>query len=424
MFVGSANGGVWRTADGTATAPAWTPVTDNQPVQCSSIAALTVSGADSQTVYAGCGGSTSSEMGADWNVLNTGEWGGVMMSSDGGDSWKMTGFPQNFYVTSIVASGGSLLVSARSHVFDKDKGGVWISTDGPAFATWTQVVTSPVFDLLDAGNGVILAAVPYNSTTTVLASSDSGKSWGDWSAGLQWPFRQVPFYPTLAISTAEDPPMVFVGALTIDTQDSTKSGSGIFRRPLTGLLLGAGNNDTGGGGGEWIAVGNTGGTGPTDLDGDAMPKDRMALLPHPTEAATLFVAGNGDDIAYRVNWQTGTWADMTGADTADNSAPHCDCRNFHWSADGKELYLVSDGGIFGRKGAESVGGSWRSMNGDIGVMEVCCVRMFRMFRMFRRAKRGERSVVGSVPSRRLIDFPPFFPPPHLSFFAFLSFFCF
>lgn len=175
----------------------------------------------------------------------------------------------------------------------------------------------------------------------------------------------------MAISTATTPATVFVGALTINTEDATKSGSGVFRRSLSfDSAASAASAASSTGDNAWIAVGNVGGAGPTDLDGDAMPKDRMALLPHPTEASTLFVAGNGDTIAYRVNWQSGSWTDMTGADTADNSAPHCDCRNFHWSADSKELYLVSDGGIFGRTGAESAkGGVWRSMNGDIGVME-------------------------------------------------------
>jgi hypothetical protein len=104
------------------------------------------------------------------------------------------------------------------------------------------------------------------------------------------------------------------------------------------------------------------------MDDDAMPKDRMAVLAHPTIPTMLFVAGNGGKVAYRVNRDTGEWVDMTIDDTADNSAPHCDCRNFHWGDD-DELYLVSDGGIFGRRGPSAPGGSWRSLNGDIGVME-------------------------------------------------------
>ena len=106
---------------------------------------------------------------------------------------------------------------------------------------------------------------------------------------------------------------------------------------------------------------------PSNLDDDAMPKDRMALVADKTDPTMLFVAGNGDQIAYRVDWKAGRWTAMTEDDTADHSAPHCDCRNFFWSPKGSELLLVSDGGIFARAGASKAGGRWRSANGDIGM---------------------------------------------------------
>ena len=33
----------------------------------------------------------------------------------------------------------------------------------------------------------------------------------------------------------------------------------------------------------------------------------MALLAHPADPGTLYVAGNGDHIAWRVRWQRGHW---------------------------------------------------------------------------------------------------------------------
>eukprot|EP00729_Bicosta_minor_P027730 gene27730-15472_t len=60
-FVGSVNGGVWRSTSLEQTIPHWENVLDGQPVTCSSISALYVSNFDPSTVYAGCGGSTSSE---------------------------------------------------------------------------------------------------------------------------------------------------------------------------------------------------------------------------------------------------------------------------------------------------------------------------------------------------------------------------
>jgi hypothetical protein len=187
---------------------------------------------------------------------------------------------------------------------------------------------------------------------------------------------------------------VFLGALTVDPAHPTNTASRIYHRPLQFLQLPAtaktttttttatntvlNNKAT-----SWTRVGNTG--GPPNLDDDAMPKDRMALQAHPSDPTLLFVAGNGDQIAYRVKWENGTWESLSDADdTTDGSAPHCDCRNFLWadsssgSGDGgggdtdtAQLLLVSDGGVFGRTRPETKGaGKWQSLNGDIGVMEV------------------------------------------------------
>jgi hypothetical protein len=53
-------------------------------------------------VLAGCGASTSSEQGGDWNVANNGQWGGVLVSMDNGASWSMhEGLPVNYFVTAL-----------------------------------------------------------------------------------------------------------------------------------------------------------------------------------------------------------------------------------------------------------------------------------------------------------------------------------
>jgi len=70
-FVATVNGGVWKTTNLGDEVPSWRPVLDGQPVRCSSISSIAVFGEG--MVLAGCGGSTSSEMGLDWNVVNSGE---------------------------------------------------------------------------------------------------------------------------------------------------------------------------------------------------------------------------------------------------------------------------------------------------------------------------------------------------------------
>ena len=47
----------------------------------------------SNVIYAGCGASTSGEQGSEIYLTNSGDWGGIMVSQDAGDTWSMTGFP-------------------------------------------------------------------------------------------------------------------------------------------------------------------------------------------------------------------------------------------------------------------------------------------------------------------------------------------
>ena len=61
VFVGTVNGGVWKTSNATAAVPTWIPLTDNQLPQLS-IKSLAMSPVNSDTLFAGTG-STSSFVG-------------------------------------------------------------------------------------------------------------------------------------------------------------------------------------------------------------------------------------------------------------------------------------------------------------------------------------------------------------------------
>ena len=56
--------------------------------------------------------------------------------------------------------------------------------------------------------------------------------------------------------------------------------------------------------------------------------------------------------------------------TTHNPGPHSDCRNYYWEPEGGNLILLSDGGAFLRTQPAAKGGSWRSLQGDIGAMEL------------------------------------------------------
>lgn len=259
-LLATANGGIWHSGDILAVGgPHWTPALDGQPVTCTSISAMESHG---HTVVAGCGSATSAEMGVDWMAFNSGDWGGVMISLDGGASWKMTAFPPNYFITAmVVSSPTSFVVAARAHFLDRDDGGVWATKDGGA--TWTRTLHRPVYDLvLEPGSKALLAALPYTADEESVYVSLSGGYADDFTsagAGLFWDGRSA-YYPTFALGGGQ----VFVGALTANPAALGDTSSALFTRPVGELLSG---------GAGWARV-----LGDRRLERDGMPKDRMALL--------------------------------------------------------------------------------------------------------------------------------------------------
>ncbi|CAB9520251.1 expressed unknown protein [Seminavis robusta] len=368
-FIGSVNGGIWRTPKPMSQHPHWENVLDGQPVTCSSISAMHVAlnytsgtGHPGMIVYAGCGGSTSSEQGYDWNVVNSGDWGGIMVSKDQGTTWSMVdGFPVNYYVTDIYVvreNDGKpvLLVAAQSHLWDRNKGGIWRSDnyDGTSFQ---QVSKRPTFSLLpfDPSGNWILATHTHSTNTTVSISRTSRRSFRELPP-LPWQTPgTVPFYTcaTVISTPGGGRYKIIVGALTrlpgglSNHTDSQIFVSGIFDpgdyppRPVP-----------------WSTLPQ-----PMRLDQDSMPKDRMALLLDPHDSDFIYVAGNAEALVWRVDITTQVWAPLWDDHTG---IPHADCRNFAYDSDLDRLLLVSDGGIFGREAV----GYWVSLNGDYSGLEV------------------------------------------------------
>ena len=357
-LLGTANGGIWRTEDITKQPePHWTQMLDSAPVTCTSISAMSKAVGD--TVLAGCGASTSSEMGYRWDVANSGDWGGVMLSRDAGATWSMTGFPANTYVTAlVVVNATTFYAGVRSNLFPSrvkesmGAPGVYKTTDGGK--TWRLVFDKPAFDLRYRAPH-LLVAVPWNADADSLyVSADAGATFTQWSTGLDWAGRE-PYYPNLALGDG----VVFFGSLTVRASNLSDTSSGLFVRDLAELSP---SHSTSAG---WRAVANA-----PRLDEDGMPKDRMALLVNPSDDAMLFVAGNAGALAWRVDWAAGAWTEAFGKDTSDDSTPHGDCRNYYWETSTASLILLNDGGAHLRTQPTSPGGGkWHSLAGDTGAME-------------------------------------------------------
>jgi len=378
-FMSSVNGGVWRTSNLQDERPHWVNVLDGQPEGlCTSISALHYS-RRSGHVYAGCGGSTSSEQGSDWNVVNSGDWGGLIVSKDNGDTWAiLSSFPVNYYVTDILElttneQHSVLLVSAQSHLYNKTEGGIWQSKDsGTSFRKVHHVPTfglTPIKQQQHGTTAVVLAT--HARTLTIAWSINYGASFESYDI-LPWKRGAEPFY---TCATLLGNGRLVIGGLTrleaglpnhTDSQMFVTKGSVYHHHPhhhhQSRHLIRSDQPESL----EWLPMSQ-----PSRLDEDSMPKDRMALLADPELHDLLYVAGNAEALAWRVNVTTNTWTKMWDRpDVLDGSLPHADCRNYCWDSQSNRLLLVTDGGLFARERPREPGGRWISLNGDYSALEL------------------------------------------------------
>src|SRR6266853_739062 len=138
VYMGAAEGGVWKTTDGGIN---WKPLTDDQASLASGAIAIDPTNPD--TVYVGTG---------EENFAIDSYYGaGILKSTDGGASW--TNIIGPFVRTTIgalaISPSNSQILLASSRI------GIYRSTDGAA--TWTQV-----FPVSGAGVGTSVLFDPTN----------------------------------------------------------------------------------------------------------------------------------------------------------------------------------------------------------------------------------------------------------------------
>jgi hypothetical protein len=205
IYLGTANGGVWKTTNGGGIGPGfWTALTDKEPSLA--VGALTViPNADSSKdiVYVGTG---------EGNLFCDNEWGqGILKSTDGGRSWVQLGEPNPFdrmaFTRIAVAHGagqaGKDLLYAATQVAvtsgaaytvcfgaTSAKPGLFRSTDGGV--GWAQISGTgglpPAGKDPGAATDVILD--PANSKTVYVAIAGTGNNagglWKSTDGGGSW----------------------------------------------------------------------------------------------------------------------------------------------------------------------------------------------------------------------------------------------
>jgi autotransporter-associated beta strand protein len=379
IYVGSVNGGVWKTTNGGTT---WTPLTDQKGSLSIGSVALDPTDITHQTVIAGTGatsngGFASASTFAD--PRNFGNLPGVIYySTNGGASFTTIASPTlaGQSITDVAVRGQTILAASyEPRVMEAGasfySGGLYRSTNGGA--TFTAVggaagsglppgpITSLVGDPANAN--IFYAAVTAssgatNNQTAVYKSTDGGATWS-------------------AVFTSAN-----TGLITAGTQTTIKLGVGangvlaigivdLSTFKLTGLYY----NATGGTG-AYTAL-----TAP-NVNGGAQAPVNIALAVDPTHPNLVYVMGDNNFshngginaiAAYRVNSSNNTSQALgddtnTPTNTANGSTTHPDGRVLTFDANGK-LLLGVDGGIYSRTSPSTTGGVFQGMN-NLSTMEL------------------------------------------------------
>ena len=171
-YVGTATGGVWRTANHGSS---WTPLFDDQP--CSSIGDVTLHQANPRVVWVGTGEPQNRQ---------SSPWGcGVFRSTDGGRTWEHLGLVETRHVSRIQVHPRDpdvAWVAAVGHLWGPNpERGVYRTTDGGR--TWEKVLyvdenTGAIDLAIDPGDPRTLFAAMYQRRRTGFGFSASGEGSG------------------------------------------------------------------------------------------------------------------------------------------------------------------------------------------------------------------------------------------------------
>ncbi|WP_406696275.1 hypothetical protein V5E97_35330 [Singulisphaera sp. Ch08] len=176
LWVGTVNGGVWRTDNATASSPSWTPLTDYLPSLSIGALALDPTDATSNTLVAGIGRYSSFQ--SDGGSLT-----GLIRTTDGGNSWSLMGQSvlSGRRVSGVAGRGNLILASSTSFTIGgvTNEGRLVRSTDaGVSFSVVSGTGGLPTGPVLDLVTDPASPATFFAATTSgIFRSTDDGVNW-------------------------------------------------------------------------------------------------------------------------------------------------------------------------------------------------------------------------------------------------------
>lgn len=373
VYVGSANGGVWRSTDAART---WQPMSDElelnptaasvDSLACGALALVEGAGPATDRLYVGTGEATAS---LDW--MPTGFLGaGMLRSDDGGTTWhaepgRATAasstndlLGQGVYAIAVDPGDRDLALAATTAgLFTRRPGGDWLLEALPALpdARVTSVVVRR-----------------QGGTTTWVAARQGGQVVRG-APGAWTPLQTIPATSgTLArvtLAMAPSAPVVYAfSAKTVPVVGGTSTQLNAVHRMDLSLAVPRWVRLTGGGG---IPAGLTGAQGWYD----------QGIVVDPFDPNRIYVAGSGINVGvapafnfvaaiYRVEVTPPVGAATTTAAAATHigRAVHADVHDLVLRPGSDELWVGCDGGVFVTRNARGAPPVFASCNTGLGTL--------------------------------------------------------
>jgi hypothetical protein len=375
LYIGTVNGGIWKTTNATATSPTWVQQTDPQTSLSIGALEFDLTDATRQTLVAGIGRFSSF-------ASRGGQRLGLLRTTDGGNRWVRIdggGVLVGKNISGVAARGPVIVVSVNvADSFTFPNIGIFRSTNFGA--TFTQISNGNGSATgLPGGVSNDLVGDQTNParlfTSVVFATTVGGLNgiYRSTNTGSTWTKVSNPAMDALIISGTTNNIEMAVGRNNNVYAAIVNSGrlAGLFR--------------SGDGGDTWTAldVPNThpGGQGGTHL----------SIVADPTNSNIVYIGGDRADIGvfgardfsgrlFRcdatavagsqcVHLTHSSTVGPAGGGTLSMSSPHADSREMVFDAAGI-LLESDDGGVFRRTSPRNNQGDWFSITNNIQVFEL------------------------------------------------------
>lgn len=329
LFIGGAQGGVWRSVDAGAS---WSPLTDGE---CSlAMGAIAIDPRSPDIVYAGTG---------ELHFSGDSYYGcGVLRSTDGGTTWTQLGashFDTNIggaRFSAILIDPATAGSATTTTVYAATSVGVYRSTDSGT--NWTRtlegIATDLVFDPVTPSTLYAAIGSPNgNSRNGVYRSADGGMTW---TQQTTFPSADV---GRIALAIAPTAPATLYAAIQRSFSASSGAGElfGIYRTTDAGA--------------NWIKA------TATNADCSTQCWYDLVIRVDPLDAATVWFGGV---YMYRSTDAATTFQNALSGMHVDQHALAFDPQ------DPTTLYAGNDGGIYRTRNA---GVSWESLNSNLALTQ-------------------------------------------------------